>query len=174
MGCRSVLRSPRAGGILHWLATLGSRDAGHRDAYCAISLYERRARHCSRRSRERRVETAYAQPDHPSRNPRQRCLLPHPANYCAAPSVAGRLYSRAALRSLLLLGIRGSVARWCTQTRVGRGSHHRHAHDDFRRSNCEMVKPLSETRSQKKVMWVLYWIGLSGCVESDTYTRMAR
>lgn len=114
LGCRGVMRSPRHGGVLHWLAGMGARDIGNRDADNAVSCCQRRARCCSTLSRPHRLETTYAQPRHTSRDPRQRRLLPHPSNCGAEPSVTGRLYRHVPLRALLLVGVLGGVARRCT------------------------------------------------------------
>ena len=139
LGCRGSLLSPRVGGVLYRLATLGSREFGHRNADRAVSFHERRACGCSRNSCKLRLETPYAQPDHSSRDSGQRDLLPYTAHDCAAPTVPWRLYCCASLPALFLVGIRGSEARWCSQTRDCRSSYTWHADDDLRRSGGEMV-----------------------------------
>jgi hypothetical protein len=70
---------------------------------------------------------------------RERDLFSHPVDDCAGSCVTGRLHGHASLPAVLLLGVAGCAARWCTRARSRRSDGWGDAHDAGIRCGCEMA-----------------------------------
>ena len=119
---------------------MGARDTKYRNADNAVSGYECRAG-CRRGvTRPHRMGQTWAHARNTCRNAGERRVLPYPSNYCSTASVAGSLYGYTPLRSILVVGIRGRLARWRIQAGDGGRVHGRHNHNADSRPGGEMAK----------------------------------
>ena len=139
LGCRSLMRAPPDGGVHYRLVGVGAPDAGYRNADAAVSCCQYGAFCRGALSGRHRVETACSQPDDTGRDPRQCCLLPHPSDGRSASCVTRPLHGYASLFAILLVGVRGGVARRCAKALSVGGAPVRHSPHAGRLSGCAMA-----------------------------------